>query len=60
VLEGVGAVTIDARGTASRDLLDERIEQLAHHYTEAGLAGPAVAYCSGRASEAVRDRPMWK
>ena len=43
-------MTIDARGTASRDLLGEQIEQLAHHYTEAGLAAPAVAYWQ-RASE---------
>src|SRR5580765_5168335 len=49
-LEAAGVVTIDASGTASRDLLGEQIEQLAHHYTEAGLAGPAVAYWQ-RASE---------
>jgi predicted ATPase len=42
------AGTLDASGTP--DSLGEQIEQLAHHYSEAGLATPAVAYWH-RASE---------
>jgi DNA-binding SARP family transcriptional activator/predicted ATPase len=49
-LESVAAATVDAPGTSAGDLLGEQIEQLAYHYTEAGLAAPAVAYWQ-RASE---------
>src|SRR5262249_48065151 len=49
-LEGVGAGAVATRGVPFPDALGERIEQLAHHYTEAGLAAPALAYWQ-RASE---------
>jgi DNA-binding SARP family transcriptional activator/predicted ATPase len=49
-LEALGAGTVDRGGTPPRDPLDEQIAQLAHHYTEAGLAGPAVSWWQ-RASE---------
>jgi len=35
-------------------------ELLAHHYTEAGLAAPAVGYWSGPANTPVTARPIWK
>ncbi len=44
------AEALEAVATVPRDLLDEQIEQLAHHYTEADLAVPAVKYWR-RASE---------
>jgi DNA-binding SARP family transcriptional activator/predicted ATPase len=38
------AEAIEAASGAANDAQEDRVEQLAHHYTEAGLAGPAVAY----------------
>src|SRR5262249_30497946 len=49
-LEKAGPKPLDTRGAPSADPLDEQIERLAHHYTEADLAAPAVAYWQ-RASE---------
>jgi predicted ATPase len=43
-LEASDAGGSDAEGAPARDPRPDHVEQIAHHYTEAGLAAPAVAY----------------
>jgi DNA-binding SARP family transcriptional activator/predicted ATPase len=57
-LEASDAGGSDAEGAPARDRRPDHVEQIAHHYTEAGLTAPAVAYWR-RASERSSTRSAY-